>query len=195
MGPHFHVKLPVLIQWDLVVKGVPPIQVALMVLLTSMDFHGLTQTIAGHVGFLRLFALKRSLSSVYSLVKDAAAAVFKVLPIFLPLIGSFFTLNILVANEGRFPPTCCPCKASSSVISLVQSQYNFVVEGFPTFTAPERCPPFAASLFYRDKGRPSYTHYTWICDSMVRVLVACLRLSSLWETFLPVLQVRCSLLE
>lgn len=71
-----------------------------MVLLTSMDLLVLTQTRAGHIGFLRLLALKRSLSSVYSLVKDAAA-VFKVLPIFLLLMGSFFTLNILVANEGR----------------------------------------------------------------------------------------------
>ena len=71
-----------------------------MVLLTSMDFHVLTQTRAGHIGCPRPLALKRSLSRVYSLVKDAAA-VFKVLLVFLSLIGSFFTLNILVANEGR----------------------------------------------------------------------------------------------
>lgn len=83
------------------VKGFPPIQVALMVLLTSMDFRVLTQTIAGHIGFPRLLALNRALSSVYSLVKDAATAVFKILPVFLSLVGSFFTLNILVANEGR----------------------------------------------------------------------------------------------
>lgn len=169
-----------------------------MVLLTSMDLLVLTQTRAGHIGFLRLLALKRSLSSVYSLVKDAAA-VFKVLPIFLLLMGSFFTLNILVANEGRwhegFPTLAALVRPSSSVISLVQSQYIFVVKGLPTFTAPESCAPFAASLFYRDNGRPSHTHCT--CELWLRggIFGDCLRLSSLWGTFLPVLQVRCFLFE
>lgn len=169
-----------------------------MVLLTSMDFHVLTQTRAGHIGFLRLLALKRSLSSVYSLVKDAVV-VFKVLPVFLLLMGSFFTLNILVANEGRrhegFPTLAALVRPSSSVISLVQSQYIFVVEGFPTFTAPESCAPFAASLFYRGNRRPSHTHCT--CELWLHggVFGDCLRLSSLCGTFLPVLQVRCFLFE
>ena len=91
-------------------KGFPPTRVALMVLLT-MEFHVLTQTRAGHIGFLRLLALKRSLSSVYSLVKDAAAAVFKVLPVFLSLLGSFFTLNSLVqmgADDKKVFPHLLP---------------------------------------------------------------------------------------
>lgn len=113
------------------------------------------------------------------------------------LIGSFFTLSILVQmradNKKVFPTLTALVRPSSSVISLVQSQYAFVAEGFPTFTAPESCAPFAASLFYRDNGRPSHTHYTRELWLHGEIFGGCLRLSSHWGTFLPVLQERCFL--
>lgn len=65
----------------------------LMGLLTSMSFHVLIQARAAHIGFPMLLALKKPLSSMYCLVKDADAAVFKTLSIFLALTGSFSNLN------------------------------------------------------------------------------------------------------
>lgn len=136
-----------------------PTQVKLIgpIMVISFAFDVLIQVRAGHVSFLIMLALKRPLSSVYSLVK-AAASVFETHPTFLALIGSFSNLNIPVPNEGRehkgFPTIVAFVRPFSIVNPLVQSKYIFVVEGFPTFTATERflflCAPFGTSSFYRD---------------------------------------------